>query len=116
MLLLLWLAAATRCELMVISPGTATAASLDALCASCSALAALRGENGARVTLLLREPELELEQVESIVHDLAPLYAPDRLVLHEKCAGARSIASEHGLGLHLKSTSRVQSCGAVRTG
>ena len=98
------LAAVARCELMVVSPGTATAVSLDALCASCRALAALRSTTGGRVTLLLREPDLEHEHIESVVRDLAPLFAPDCLVLHEKCAGARLVASEHGLGVHVKST------------
>ena len=104
MLPALVLAATARCELMVVSPGTATAVSLDALCASCRAFAALRSATGGRVTLLLREPGLEHEQIESVVRDLAPLFAPGRLVLHEKCAGARLVASEHGLGVHIKST------------
>ena len=104
MLPALVLAATARCELMVVSPGTATAVSLDALCASCRAFAALRSATGGRVTLLLREPGLEHEQIESVVRDLAPLFAPGCLVLHEKCAGARLVASEHGLGVHIKST------------
>ena len=110
------LAAVARCELMVVSPGTATAVSLDALCASCRALAALRSTSGARVTLLLREPDLEHEHIESVVRDLAPLFAPDCLVLHEKCAGARLVASEHGLGVHVKSTLGCTGRGATRTG
>ena len=110
------LAAVARCELMVVSPGTATAVSLDALCASCRALAALRSTSGARVTLLLREPDLEHEHIKSVVRDLAPLFAPDCLVLHEKCAGARLVASEHGLGVHVKSTLGCTDRGATRTG
>lgn len=116
MLPALVLAATARCELMVVSPGTATAASVDALCASCRAFAALRSATGGRVTLLLREPGLEHEQIESVVHDLAPLFAPGYLVLHEKCAGARLVASEHGLGVHVKSTLGCTGRGATRTG
>ena len=116
LLALVSLSVTTRCELMVVSPGTATAASLDALCASCRAFAALRSATGGRVTLLLREPGLEHEQIESFVRDLAPLFAPDYLVLHEKCAGARLVASEHGLGVHVKSTLECTDRGATHTG
>ena len=108
------LAAAARCELLVISPGTATASSVEGLRDCCRALAALRSEHGdgARLTLLLREPELEYEHIDSIVNDLAPLFGSDGLRLHEKCEGARAIAGAHGLGLHLKSSTDWQS---VRT-
>lgn len=87
-----------HCELLAISPGAAS--SVDELKVACSALA----EAGCR-RLLLREPGLSSVQVKQLVEALLPLYPPDGLILHEKCAGARAIAMEHGLGLHLKSTS-----------
>ena len=55
--------------------------------------------------MLLREPTLSASQVEALVESLLPLYPPGGVVVHEKCANARAIASAHGLGLHLRSTS-----------
>ena len=111
MLLMTALAALARCELLVISPGTATASSMESLQECCRALAALRDErskDGAGLTLLLREPDLEYEQIDRIVSDLAPRFGSDGLRLHEKCEGARAIASAHGIGLHVKSTTDWQ--------
>lgn len=110
--------ALARCELVVISPGSATGESVTQLRESCMALARLQTTRGASLTLLLREPHLEQEQMDSMVRELVPLFAPGRLWLHEKCAGARSAATAHGLGLHLTSTAdwrgeRVEWSGAL---
>ena len=47
--------------------------------------------------------KLSKRAIEQLVGTLAPLYPG--LILHEECAGARSVASAHGLGLHLAATS-----------
>lgn len=51
--------------------------------------------------LLLREPMLDAAQVESLARRLLSVFPREGLLLHEKCAGARELASSLGLGLHL---------------
>ena len=88
-------------QLLVISPGdVASPESAVWLSQVCASLA----QRGVR-RLLLREPHLSRRQLERLVQSLKPLYPRDGLILHEKCAGAQSVASAHGLGLHLASTS-----------
>ncbi|KAL1508217.1 hypothetical protein AB1Y20_004334 [Prymnesium parvum] len=103
MLALLTMAIAARCDLVVISPGTATKSSVDTLRDSCIALASARSASGARVTLLLREPALDDGDVSALVRELVHHFTPRHLWLHEKCAGAAPTAAAHGLGLHLSS-------------
>ena len=85
-------------QLLVISPGDAT--STKTLTDSCAELA----KSGVK-RLLLREPRLSKRQIEKLCSTLSELYPRDGLILHETCAGARSIAAARGLGLHLESTS-----------
>ena len=88
-------------QVLVISPGDAQSAEEAArLADTCAALA----KRGVR-RLLLREPHLTRRQLERLVHTLRPLYPEYGLFVHEKCAGASTVAAANGLGLHLASTS-----------
>lgn len=88
-----------RCELLGVTPG-ASAATVDDLQRACVALAAAGCDR-----LLVREPLLGPVQVEALVEAVVPLFPIGGVLVHEKCANARAIASAHGLGLHLRSTS-----------
>ena len=70
--------------------------------ASCTALAMHRC--APHLQLILREPHLSRDEIVRLVEALRPLFpSKGSLAVHEKCADARRIAKEYGLGLHLSS-------------
>lgn len=81
--------------LLVISPGVGSQHAETLYRAACSL-----ASSGVR-RLLLREPSLTAAQVETLARRLLYSYPQDGLLLHEKCAGARTVAASLGLGLHL---------------
>jgi thiamine monophosphate synthase len=91
-------------DLLVLSAGVAPSG-LEQLHSCCSALAPLSHREHPRLRLMLREPELDRQQIKWLVQELGPLFAPGGLLLHERCMGARELATAYGLGLHLRSTS-----------
>ena len=91
----------TTTKLVVLTPSVlSTDAAL--LQASCTALAMHRC--APHLQLILREPHLSSDEIVRLVEALRPLFpSKGSLAVHEKCADARRIAKEYGLGLHLSS-------------